>query len=244
MAILEASRIDLSWENYFERLAFARMDMFVDAIKNKMAPLFETIDQEADAAEQAAWERLTSGPGENSDPGSLAEQAQDESLYHFELLLGVRQGLLNLAAVSLYHLFEQELLYFHKRDLLSSQEEDDARKNNIREFKKRVYRLGVKLEEIEAYQKVNELRLLSNCVKHGDGRSCSELRKVNHSLFEDNYFQMGGEPIRTSLGHGVGLPLAGEDIYVEVEDLESYVEAIKAFWRGFWAMVREMNDGA
>jgi hypothetical protein len=65
-------------------------------------------------------------PGsDRHDMADAAESAQEVGLELYLQLTGVRQGVLNLFTASLYHLFEQQLMVFYRRQVLRANEENN-----------------------------------------------------------------------------------------------------------------------
>ena len=73
----------------------------------------------------------------------VADMAMDHGRTVYETMSGVRQGVLNVLAVGLYHLFEQQQLFFLRRGLLSRAEDVPALVK-VAEFEKRLATYGVK----------------------------------------------------------------------------------------------------
>lgn len=68
---------------------------------------------------------------------------------------------------------------------------------------------------------------MANVIKHGEGWSADELRKVQPRLFD----YPGTHGILADLQHSpVAAPLAGGDVFVTEEDYVRYVDAVMALW--------------
>ena len=77
-----------------------------------------------------------------------------------------RQGLVNGLAASLYHLFEQQLCEFYR--LVAW---DKKAILNGKKAEEKLRAIGVvDIAKFPEWASINELRLLTNCVKHGEGR--------------------------------------------------------------------------
>jgi hypothetical protein len=79
----------------------------------------------------------------DEDPSVFAEAARDMGVEHYLLLSGIRQGIVNLFATALYHLFEQQLMLFHRRELLQPAEENDASQFNVEALKRHLRRRNI-----------------------------------------------------------------------------------------------------
>lgn len=93
-------------------VALPHLRAYGDCAREQVVPLFGDIGEKADEVAQAEYERLgsrTVGEDFAVDMGDLAERAQNVGLTYYETMVGVRQSVLNLLAVGLFHLIEQEL---------------------------------------------------------------------------------------------------------------------------------------
>ena len=155
----------------------------------------QTFDEvEADAAR--AWGTV-GGPDPEGD--------------EFIAIVNVRQGMLNLLAVFLWHLFETQ------RERLRAQSCEH----------------GFEPPRSPDNSDIEELRYAANAIKHGDGRSAEELRALRPDLFRTPHWtNSDGEPESPSALRPPGelVPLAGEGIYVGPDDLSGWLEALVAHW--------------
>ena len=130
---------------------------------------------------------------------------------NFVATVNVRQGVLNLLAVFLWHLFEtqRERLRAHSIEHEFESPCDPDRTG------------------------LDELRLAANAIKHGDGRAAKALLGLRPDLFQTPHWTSSdGEPKSPSaLRRPRSLvPLAGEGIYVSPDDLASWLEDVVAYW--------------
>uniref|UniRef100_UPI0025F33DD7 hypothetical protein n=1 Tax=Thiohalocapsa sp. TaxID=2497641 RepID=UPI0025F33DD7 len=77
----------------------------------------------------------------------------------------VRQSLINLTAVGLSHLFEQQLRHFLEQAHLV----DAGERIDYNEYKKRMTEVGFPIEDAESWACIQELRHAANVVKHAEG---------------------------------------------------------------------------
>jgi len=227
------------WEGYFRSSFIPQIDAFCNAIMKRVIPVFANIAEEADDVAQSEYERYGSLPAtgdESWDMGDAAEWAQEIGLAHYVALTGVRQSLVNLAVVALYHMFEQQLLLFHRKQVLHPSEEDNISKIKFRELQRRLKNGNLDIESLKSWAKVDELKLVANSIKHAEGTSADKLKGLRPDLFVNPYFREDD----TQIFHPsrVYLPLAGKDIYVTIEDLEEYRIALTSFWDEFGNIVK------
>lgn len=207
----------------------AQISAFTEAVEIRILPAFDGLEAEADRVANESWEKLQSSYGSpDDDPAAAAEMAHEAGLSHYFLLTGIRQGFLNLAATALYHLFEQQMLLLLRRQVLHPREEDDPKLMSLDELRKRLMQLGLDMAGFVTWAKVVELRALANSVKHAEGRAANELRALRPDLFIMPVMR-GGTSTEAVQHPYLFLPLAGEDLYVQLSDLKAYAAALVDF---------------
>ncbi|RLE45334.1 hypothetical protein DRJ25_05825 [Candidatus Woesearchaeota archaeon] len=181
------------------------------------------------------WDRLCSSCySPDIDPADLAERAQDAGIEYYMMLSGVKQTLLNITATTLYHLFEQQIIFLLRREILNTSEENNVQLMRVSVFKNKLREKGINIESFKSWKKIEELRLVSNSIKHAEGPSAVELREFRPDLFQPPMIRTQEEQFITSpIVTRVYLPLAGEDIFVTQEDLSEYKDALLDFWSEF-----------
>jgi hypothetical protein len=189
---------------------------------------FSNLEKRADEVANAAFERYGSEPAGDDFDGDMsvfAERAEDEGIAFYETTFALRQATLNLFTAGLFHLLEQQLA-----DLCRDASFDVAPPNDTRlAIVARWYgdHFQLQLEIFPEWTTINELRLIANSVKHAEGGSAEELRRIRPELFEHpsvpdllNY----SPPILP-----VRLPLAGNDLYVSEDAFRRYSQAATQF---------------
>jgi len=228
----------LFWADYFERLHIWQISTFEQAIFEKLIPAFDKIEEESKHIAEAEYERLGAMPAAGDvDLGDLAEDAQHAALVYYEGMSYFHQGLLNLLAAGLYHLFEQQFLIFHRHELLDNDERSKTAMFSVEAAVDRLGRFGIVIETFPAWDILKELRLVANAVKHAEGRSSNELLAVRPEIFvlpalrsDPNFSNMRGGEVYS--------PLAGQDIFVTAGDLRRYSNAIRGFWMDLASVLR------
>ena len=182
-----------------------QIDLFHKCGKERLLPAFASIEAEAEKESASIWSEYMSQPGDDEgDPSGAAEHAMDAGVAVLSSLSDLRQTVTNLLAVGLRHLFEQQ------------KAEVEARAGTI------------DWPSLHNWGKVEELRIVANVVKHGEGRSASELRKIRPELFVDPTLRRLG----VNFGAGdVERPMAGEGLYVSEADFDAYAQALGDLWR-------------
>jgi hypothetical protein len=127
------------WRPVFMQEFCPQLRAIVDALDNRVLPGFEGIELEAETHSDALWKQGNSTPASgDEDLSELADAATQVGVNHYLLLDGIRQGIVNLFAASLYHAFEQQLMLFHRREVLLETEQNAAELFKASEFRKRL----------------------------------------------------------------------------------------------------------
>jgi hypothetical protein len=220
---------------YFSSVFLPQIDLYCRVWKERFLPTLADLNAEAERIGMEAYDLLSArSDPEYADPADIAEQAHNAALDYYLPMADIKQGLINLYPVGLYHLLEQQLLMFFSQELAAPGEVATAL-GAVQ--KKLTDRFGISLEKFTSWPQVEELRLLANCVKHADtsrrsktGRggarmkeaSCESLRRKR-----PEWFSVIGPPLR---GVPVTQPLFGDGIYLEEKTLWYLTDAAKAFW--------------
>lgn len=214
-------------EDVIPTLFLPELAAFRDAIFTRMLPTFDSIESEAEQIEAEAFARLSAAADEYTDGAHLAEAALDAGLQHLGLMSGTRQAILNVLAVAIAHLFEQQRHLLSLRTLVDSEPDSRKRENSFREL---LAKQGVDPTLFIHRAKLEELDLVANVAKHAEGQSAEKLRLVRPELFTHPLLR--ADSAFNSLPPGaVNRPLMGDDLYVQPEDLRAYLDAVEVFWR-------------
>ena len=203
----------------------SQLEAIVDTLENRLLTNFDNIETEADKATEEAWNKSMSQPAseyEYVDPGDLAESAQEVGIDLYQLLTSVRQGIINLFAVALYHCFEQQIVHFRKQILPFKLKQD--KHGELNTFKEQLEYLSIDITHFKSWDKIDELRLIANVTKHAEGHSADKLRLVCPSLFQKPLIGFD------TFSFPVSQPLFGEGLYVSVQDINNYRDHLLGFW--------------
>jgi hypothetical protein len=221
------------WANYFESVNVARMRTLLEVLRDRVLPSFESVAEEAERKQQEAWDQMATMPcGEDGpliDPGDVAEMARDAGLDHYQAMAGARQTIVSSFAIALYHLWEQQVLSFHRREVLHPRDRNNSRLLTLREFKDQLSGMNVDIGQFKSWPKLKVYRLLANAIKHAEGPAAVELKLLRPDWFVYPAFR--NDRLREHLSTpSLYEPLAGEDLYIDAEDLDALVEAASDFW--------------
>ena len=193
-------------------------------VRDRLLPAIGDPEAEAQKASQTYWDEKMSEPvGEDGDvdPGSIADDANDKAIETYELLFPLRQSALNLGTAGLFHLFEQTSTSFGRAWKRGDCKTLEHFLDWLRDA------IGVDARAQTFWSAVHELHMVANVIKHGEGWSADELRKINPVLFD----YPGTHGLMAGLHHSaVAAPLAGGDLFVTEEDYVRYVDAVAALW--------------
>jgi hypothetical protein len=204
---------------------------YAQCVLEDIVPAFANLSKRSDAIADAEFRRLGELPaGENfdGDMSDAAEAAQDKGQAYYNTMVSIRQSSLNLFSAGLFHLLEQQLTDLCRDGAFDTAPPDDTQLSKITAWFRSNFHLD--LSKLPAWSKIEQLRLLANSVKHGEGNSAAKLRVVRPDIFQDpqirDYFP---DILYLSTSQGVHLPLAGEDIFVTTQVFEEFSQAANAF---------------
>ena len=234
------------WTDYCQQVIRALQGFRAGALE-KVVPAFKGIAEDAERASEAEYERLGAMPYDDQiDMSDVADMANDHGIDVYQTMSGVRQGVLNVLAVGLSHLFEQQQLLFLRRGLLSKAEEDMPALFKVAEFEKRLAKCGVKCRSFSCADKLHELRTAANAIKHGTGPAGDELAKTRPDLFErTGLLLLEGDDAESShpavWPDFIYTPLAGNGLYVSEHDLSNWCDAAIVFWEELSAILDDQQ---
>jgi hypothetical protein len=199
-----------------------------NVVLERLLPTFAQVDQESEAAAEAAWKQLNATADDELEAGEAAEEA---GVAHYVAMENARQGLLNLFAVALHHLVEQQQITVLRQELFLRDETLTYKMLSATEFVKRLAAAEIKVAESTSWQKLEELRNVANAVKHAEGSSAEWLRRNRPQIFTAPFLR--GDPFFQRPSRWLFQPLTGQDLYVTKDDLEQYFCSADDFWQEF-----------
>jgi len=208
------------WKPLMER--YKKELSMVAEYYNRTVPSFGDIEKEATDYADSIYNNFPAD--ENTDPATVADFANDEGIQLYELLNTMKKNHLLMTISMMCQIWEQQLIKFtvtEMRHFLPFQ-------NNALSFvdAKRIFELhGIIFEELVSWNKIKEMRLLVNTIKHGDGESARKLRKIRPDYFKLDFIE-GTDTLELA---GAVL-LDSYSLMVEEQDFRIYVEATEAFW--------------
>jgi len=221
------------WAPFFRDQCIKRIEYYIDTLENRILPTFANIDQESEKISNDKWEEYLSMPSDGShDPSDFAEKAIDEGVEYYLIMFGQKQAFLNLSATVLYHLVEQHLLVFHRKQLLKTWEKQNLKLISTKELLKRLKIYHIDIRTFSSWDIVEEIGLVNNVVRHAEGASGGKLKQTRPDLFQSP--ELKGRLSSNNIPEsGIYLPMAGEDIYVSLDDIEKYKTGLILFVEEF-----------
>lgn len=232
------------WSPIFINDYIPQYELLMDTLKNRLLPTFANVDDEAKEKTSKEWERLNQECFDpNIDGSDLAEWAENAGINHYLNMTSMEQALTNMFAMTLYHIFEQHMMEFHRREVLNHQKRSDNKYFKQKIFKDALKNNGVDIESFSSWKDIEELRHLANTVKHADGSSSEKLYELNKDLFNSDFIQNSDD--FSFLGDtkpSVYKPLTGDDFYVRVGDIQRYCDSLSLFWHQLATAISGENE--
>ena len=167
-------------------------------------------------------------PLEIDEDGNAWDEVVEEANEYQIDLDTVRDQLIGLATSGIYHLWEQRIkkILLRKQAILGLNQRQirNVKGGKFKDISDIIIACRWNLEAEPFYIRLNELRLIANTVKHGDGQSCEELHQLRQDLFLPPDFLV--------LLHDEPLPLA-ERLHLWESNLEECSQAVDNFRTNF-----------
>lgn len=195
----------------------------VEDYYNKTKNQFNNIDKQSD-------EYAKSYPNnypitEYSDLADIADKASNIGFEFYKTLTIMKSFHLLMTISMLYHVWEQQLIKFTIEELKRSNLRFPENSLTYKEVQKIFESHGITISNTKSWVKIKELKCLTNTIKHGDGHSADNLRRIRPDFFENDIFK----GIDTLEFHRAVL-LYPYSLQVEESNLSNYVKATKNFW--------------
>lgn len=197
---------------------------YVEQAKNRLLSAFNNISEEADQAEQTAWEE----GGRHFDPdyydeSMLAEAAINHGISFYQLLSEMHERTRLSVIAGMYHHWDKRFRRFLVRELRHPglmpglHTRRALWKIDSTKLEDFVRALGLDVRAFPSFPKIDAMRLVVNVFKHGEGKSLDDLRQLYPEYV----------PCRHAW------QMHPDDTDMEVTDfhLDEFSDAIESFWR-------------
>jgi hypothetical protein len=198
---------------------------FVEIYSQKLLPVFKDIENDAEKYTNDIYNNSMSQPAcdDSMDPGSIAETATEEGIEYYSYL---KLGKYNLTATwhaTLYQMWEQQARLFLFQEISHTDKiEFEKFCDCLSKIKIKFKLYKVDIESFSCWPEINELRLLCNVIKHGEGESAKDLRKVKATLFKKEDGKNHVTIFKTTL--------LEETLNIDETTLNNYRDALLFFW--------------
>ena len=177
----------------------------------RILPIWALTDQESETNAEVVGARLNVGGDHES------ESDEEPEFAHYVAMENAHQGLLNLLAVALHHLVEQQQITVLRQELFLRDETVNYQMLSVTEFVKRLAAADIKVAESASWLEIEELRNVANAVKHAEGPSAEWLRNHRPKIFTAPVLR--DEPFFQGPSRWLFQPMTGQDLYVTSDDI-------------------------
>jgi hypothetical protein len=212
---------------YFIRECLQELDRYAMVFQERIVSAFANLEEEAKRIEDETYVRMGDHINpEYADPEDGMEEAFHVGVNYYLTTDAVRQGVFNLMTAGLFHMLEQQAQYLATRRVLLDriiQADVSGGLKQLQNLLKQSF--DIEIKSFQSWTLLNELRLVANTIKHGDGGSADELKLLNPALFRDPldpFPHIPNVPLR---------PLVGEGLRLTVDHFNKYKSCVDQFWQ-------------
>jgi hypothetical protein len=213
----------------------AEIRAYRDGFTKRIPPAFAGIEDEVEYIACEEMRRLEINLDPNHyDIDDLIEMASESAQRRYETLADTRQGVVNLFVAGLYHLLAQQFDCMVKILLPSPSFQDDDEKrqfeadDTMTKFVKVIDQQGINIKSAKQWERIQELKLIANTVKHGSGSSAAKLYEKRPELFSPS---VGEALTEKDVRQMVLKPIMGGGVYLSDDEIVRYSGAIEDFLR-------------
>jgi hypothetical protein len=209
---------DLYLSHFQRERNIRQLKLFSDIFKSRVYPLFSNIDNEANEYGKKQYnDIIIRKPCGYDDECTVAEQTQEKETEYYLMLCDVRYQILASFLVSLYQIWEQQLIYFVNEEC--AKERIDKKFG----YSTQIHLYKNNKIEIKLNPKINRLRALVNVIKHGDGKAGNNLRKL-YPQYCTNDFGIDTLGLYKN-------SLLDRSLVIEDKDFNMYKDVLIKFWK-------------
>ena len=210
--------------NIFKSQVAAYKEIF----NQKLFPNFENISNEAEKYAEDFYQQLCSQSYDDHDDYYVAEKAFQKGFEHYQDLYLFQYVFTANSITNLYHFWEQQVRYFLYSELKFDFKIKFTKfcEKGIKDLKNLLSAFNINVENFSSWSLLNELRILANVIKHGDGHSATELNKINPTLFRSEIKMYSGDLI-------LHTTLFEENLNINQDLFNDYANNILKFWDEF-----------
>jgi len=205
-----------------------------EVFKDDIIPIFADIGKKADAFEKEIREGKRPTPSyiPEDDYEGFIQYIEDAGQKKYQDLTMLHYQTICMWISCLDQVWEQDIISFilnkAKKDKIHYYSKDKKKEIKLDfYFAKCIFNMyGFNFEELKIWPKIKELRLLVNVIKHGEGISSDNLKKIHPEYYKISSFNTNKDLL--SLFHS---SLGFETLNVKEEDFLNYCNILVEFWR-------------
>jgi len=209
---------------FFIRQSVEELNNYAKVYHERIATAFDDLEAEAKRIQDEAYANHPDMHNPDADPARSAEWAYFKGVDYYIAVDAVRQGVVNLIIAGMFHLFEQQAQFLARR-ILSERGAKPTSEYGLDQLKGLLRQnFSIEVSKFNSWQMLNQLQLVANVVKHGDGRSAEKLRTTAPDVFKDP----SGLP--DIVGVGLLRPIVGEGLRLTADHFDAYKCSVDKFW--------------
>jgi len=197
----------------------------------RIYPVFANAEKEAEEYQETLWNNLMEQTYDDEggiiDPGDFVDSIESEGFNRYAILSLMQYRTIGMWISCMCQVWEQQIFTFVVQEARNNHlkySESDIKKGFS--FTKDVFKYhNQKIEQMSSWNKLKELRLLVNVIKHSEGDSEKRLRKVRPDYF---IYNSGTSDI--DLLKLYNSSLLEPTIQISTDDFILYHNAILEFW--------------
>ncbi len=166
-------------------------NLYIETYKNKILPVFLNVEEEAHNIAKNCFKDMGKHINPDTcDPADLADRAWEKGLDYYQGMILMRYNSQLMWISTLYQFWEQQVRCFIFEEVSRNFRRVNFKSfcnSGIKDIRKQFQRFGIDINELNSWPDINELRLLTNVIKHGDGNAAAELEKMKPEYFRNNF---------------------------------------------------------
>ena len=227
-------RAQLYLDNQARKMLKEPFETFAKTYDERIIPIFSSLGEETHTIAETKHKALAENFNpELEDPGEYAVMAWEAGLEHYESMSLMQYNMRLMWISTLYQFWEQQVRKFVFEEGTRTHKFIDKKGNvidfesfcarGIDDIKDAFNKFGQDLEKLKSWPKIEELRLLANVIKHGEGRSSKNLKRLRPDYFDAGIISADLLGLyKTTLGERV--------LNIEDSEYKIYCDAILEFW--------------
>lgn len=217
------------WEGIRNK-KISEIELYENTFIKKICCIFDNLEKEAEQISNDYYEKAMNGfspEDSNFDPTSIAEDSLGLGIDYYQNYSLMKYNTLAMWTTMLYQMWEQQVrlfLYEEERHYFDIEFKKFC-SSGINEIKTEFKKFNTDIERLESWHKIDELRLLANVFKHGDGQSAKILKEIRPDIFKD--YEISNHDLLSLYN----TTLLEKVVNVNESDFCDYCHALISFWR-------------